>query len=106
LGQSNPFVSVSSVAKQLLLLRLTPGERLGHIDVGMTRHRVAELLPVADLLSIDEDDHVGANRSLLIEDVGARLWVPAEDCLQRLTHRLGFDSGGRAVHMALNVRGK
>ena len=87
-----------------LLLRSSTGERLGHVDLAIARHRIAEVLAVADLTAVHEDHHVRADGPLLIEHVRPRAWVTAEDCVQRLANRVTFNASGRAGDVALDVR--
>jgi hypothetical protein len=92
--------------KQLLSLFLTTGQGLRHVDLAVTRHRIAEMLAVPNLSPIDEHDHMRTHGTLLIEDVRASPWVSLKHGLEGLPHRLAFDARRRAAHVALDVRGK
>jgi hypothetical protein len=82
---------------------LTSGQRLSDVDLAVARHWIAEMLAVPNLASVDEYDHMGAHRSLLIEDVGPSLWVSPKHGVEGLPHRLAFDTRRRAADMALEV---
>jgi hypothetical protein len=101
--RSGFWIRVIRGRKQLLSLFLTTGQGLRHVDLAVTRHRIAEMLAVPNLSPINEDHHVRPNRALLIEDVGASLWVSLEHGLEGLPHRLAFDSRRRAAHVTLDV---
>ena len=78
-------------------------ERLGHVDLAIEWHRIAEVLAVKDLTAVYEDHHVWAHSPLLIEHVRPRAWVTAEDCVQRLANRVTLDARGRAGDVTLDV---
>jgi hypothetical protein len=61
------------------------------------------MLPVPQLTTIHENDHMRADSALVVEDVGAGSWVTLEDGVEHLTHRLAVHLGRWAAHVALNV---
>jgi hypothetical protein len=67
------------------------------------RHRIAETLPVSNLVPIDEYDHVGPDSTLLVEDVAPCLRVSPEDGLERVANRVALDPGRGTTHMPLDV---
>src|SRR5439155_8505902 len=66
-------------------------ERLHHVDGGAGAYLLAEIVAVADLLSIDEDHHVLPERPLLVEHVAAHRGLFAEVALEHLEHRAPRD---------------
>ena len=90
----------------MFFVLLATGERLGHVDLAIARHRIAEVLAVEDLTAVHEHYHVRADCPLLIEHVRPRAGVTAEDRVQRLANRVTVNAHGRAGDVTLNVRSK
>jgi hypothetical protein len=90
----------------LLLLFLPTGERLGHVDFAIAWHRIAEVLPVADLAAVHEDHHVGADGPLVVEHICPGARVSPKDGIQGLANCFPFNACGRAGDVALNVLSK
>jgi hypothetical protein len=78
-------------------------ESLQDGDLRVGRHRVREPLPVGDRLAAHEDDHVPAQRALVVEHVAAHARVLREGSFQRLAHRRARHFLRRAVEVAPEV---
>jgi hypothetical protein len=86
--------------------QLSPGQGLRDVDLAITRHRIAEMLSVSNLSSINEHDHVLPHRSLVIEHVGTRSRVPLKDRFENLADGLTLDVAGGTADVALNIGGE
>jgi hypothetical protein len=73
------------------------------IDHGIRRNGVAETLTVASHFAIDENHHMLADFTLLVEDIPARPGVVTKVIVEHSPQRGSRSSARRTLHMPLDI---
>src|SRR5258705_4430188 len=86
-----------------LLMASASGERLHDVQVGVFADGVGERRAVAHLRAVHEDEHVFAERALVVDDVTAQARVALERSFERLAHRARAHVARRTCDVTLQV---
>jgi hypothetical protein len=81
-------------------------QRLDQIDNGVLIDRIAQRVSVAHLPAIDENRHVLAQRTLIVEHVPTRPRIVREISLEDVPQRIAGHFARRTLHVPLNTFGK
>jgi hypothetical protein len=82
---------------------LASRQGLDDVDGGAVRDLVTELVPIRNLISVDEGRHVLSKAALIVEHVPAGPAIPQEVAVKHLAERGAVDLTCRAGHVTLDV---